>query len=61
VRRVLAEWVPYYNRPRPHASLGPGIPEPAADAVVASNGHQIGEGQRIASGQCWAACITTIV
>ena len=28
--RILAEWVTHYNRGRPHSSLGPGIPEPAA-------------------------------
>ena len=30
LRRILAEWVPHYNQGRPHLSLGPGIPEPAA-------------------------------
>jgi len=30
LRRILAEWVRHYNRGRPHASLGPGIPEPLA-------------------------------
>ena len=29
LRRILREWVTHYNRGRPHASLGPGIPEPA--------------------------------
>jgi putative transposase len=27
VRAILREWVSHYNRGRPHASLGPGIPE----------------------------------
>ena len=27
LRRILREWVVHYNRGRPHASLGPGIPE----------------------------------
>jgi putative transposase len=27
--RILAVWVTHYNQGRPHASLGPGIPEPA--------------------------------
>jgi hypothetical protein len=26
---IVAEWVPHYNRGRPHASLGPGIPRGA--------------------------------
>ena len=29
LRRILREWVAHYNRGRPYASLGPGIPEPA--------------------------------
>ena len=28
LRSVLHEWVVHYNRGRPHASLGPGLPEP---------------------------------
>ena len=31
LRRFLKEWIAHYNRGRPHASLGPGIPEPSAD------------------------------
>ena len=27
LRQVLREWAAHYNRGRPHASLGPGIPE----------------------------------
>jgi hypothetical protein len=27
LRRILREWVAHYNRGRPHASLGPGIPD----------------------------------
>jgi putative transposase len=27
LRKVLREWMTHYNRGRPHASLGPGIPE----------------------------------
>jgi hypothetical protein len=30
LRRILSEWVTHYNQGRPHLSLGPGIPEPAA-------------------------------
>ena len=30
LRRIQAEWVMHYNRGRPHLSLGPGTPEPAA-------------------------------
>jgi putative transposase len=28
LRRILAEWVRYYNAGRPHMALGPGIPQP---------------------------------
>ena len=28
LRRVLQQWVQYYNAGRPHMSLGPGIPQP---------------------------------
>jgi putative transposase len=48
VRSVLSEWVRYYNHRRPHASLGPGIPEPA-DAGVCSSGHRIPAGHRVAA------------
>jgi putative transposase len=41
LRKILAEWVPHYNRGRPHASLGPGIPEPPALTVSRSAGHQL--------------------
>ena len=31
LRVVFKEWVTHYNRGRPHASLGPGIPDPPRD------------------------------
>ena len=39
LRRVLTEWVAHYNRGRPHASLGPGLPDNAPSAPV--SGHQL--------------------
>ena len=41
LRRILREWVTHYNRGRPHASLGPGIPEasPAGNWLVAAGHH----------------------
>jgi len=33
LRRILREWVAHYNRGRPHASLGPGIPEPKIERL----------------------------
>jgi len=46
LRRVLAEWRDYYNRARPHSSLGPGVPEPANGLPVdpASPRHSIPTG-----------------
>ncbi len=47
---VLREWVTHYNRGRPHASLGPGIPEgPANDAISESAGHRLPNGYRVAA------------
>ena len=48
VRSVLTEWVGHYNRGRPHASPGPGIPDAAGDCLAASYcGHRIPVGQRV--------------
>jgi putative transposase len=38
LRRILAEWVMHYNQGRPHLSLGPGTPEPAA-VMLPLQGH----------------------
>jgi putative transposase len=48
VRRVLAEWVSHYNRGRPRASLGPGIPEPVGHCLApSSSGHRIRDSHRV--------------
>lgn len=47
LRRVLREFAVYYNRGRPHASLGPGIPPPN-QATVPASGHR----HRLATGYC---------
>jgi transposase InsO family protein len=41
LRGILRAWVTHYNRGRPHASLGPGIPEasPRANPLVATGHH----------------------
>jgi transposase InsO family protein len=51
VRAMLREWVCHYNRGRPHASLGPGIPEGSAVAAVVSGsgGRSIPAGFRVAA------------
>ena len=42
VRCILAEWVAHDNRGRPHARLGPGIPDPSADCLALSaSGYRI--------------------
>jgi putative transposase len=38
-QRTWKEFIGYYNRGRPHASLGPGIPEPI-QADVPASGHR---------------------
>ena len=49
LRAILREWISHYHRGRPHASLGPGIPDPRADLPVAqSAGHRILDGYRVA-------------
>jgi putative transposase len=48
LRRALQAWVPHYNRGRPHASLGPGIPDGAPE-LSALHGHRIPEGHRVAA------------
>jgi len=48
---VLNEWVTHYNRGRPHASLGPGIPEGPLvdDTIVHASGHRVPSDYRIAA------------
>ena len=41
VRRILNEWVVHYNQGRPHASLGPGIPDPGSRQQPQPCGHHI--------------------
>ena len=48
VRRVLAEWVARYNHGRPHASLGPGIPDPQGEAACeVAHRHRLPVGFRV--------------
>jgi hypothetical protein len=60
LRRIVAEWVTHYNQGRPHLSLGPGIPEPAA-AFLPWQGHDrhsFAQDCRVASREDSAASIT---
>ena len=51
VRAILREWFRHYNRGRPHASLGPGIPEGSIVATVvrASDGRSVPARCRVAA------------
>jgi transposase InsO family protein len=47
LRTVLRESVRHYNRGRPHASLGPGIPDMRPAPFVQPSGHQIPAGYAV--------------
>jgi putative transposase len=49
LRKILAEWVRHYNRGRPHASLGPGIPEGSALPASRAADHDLPHGYRVAA------------
>jgi putative transposase len=51
LRAVLRQWVPHYNRGRPHSSLGPGIPERPADddAIGYASGQRLPHGYGVAA------------
>jgi putative transposase len=50
LRRILRKWVIHYNRGRPHASLGPGIPEPPQAKVPARvHRHKLPKGYQVIS------------
>lgn len=49
LRRLLQKWKRYYNRARPHSSLGPGFPEPSEGLPVErqDHRHRLPEGARV--------------
>ena len=48
LRSVLTEWVAHYNHGRPHASLGPGIPDlPREETRELAHGHRQPVGSRV--------------
>jgi putative transposase len=51
LRQVLKDWKIHYNHARPHASLGPGLPEPGdgLPAPLQKQRHQIPAGYRVSA------------
>ena len=48
LRSILRDWVIHYNRGRPHASLGPGIPDPLSERNrLVPTGHRLPERARV--------------
>ena len=48
LRWILRDWVTHYNRGRPHASLGPGIPDPSPELNrPVPSGHHLPERCRV--------------
>ena len=48
LRGILRAWVTHYTRGRPHASLGPGIPEPPPTSIrLEPSGHRLPTGRRV--------------
>jgi transposase InsO family protein len=46
-RAILSEWICHYNRGRPHSCLGPGLPDPPPDRIVAPTGHTLPRNHRV--------------
>jgi len=47
LRHILQRWVTHYNRGRPHASLGPGIPDPSEHFVDQLRDRRVPNGYRV--------------
>lgn len=47
LRFILREWMVHYNHGRPHASLGPGIPDAGPEKLTRPSGHHIVAGHRV--------------
>jgi putative transposase len=46
LHRVLTDYIAYYNRERPHAALGPRLPD-ARNDPTAPTGHRLLPGHRV--------------
>ena len=50
LRRLHQQWIAHYNHDRPHARLGPGIPEPRSPRIPEqSDRHRLPVGHRVSS------------
>ncbi len=49
LKRILREYVAFYNRGRPHSSLGPGIPESQAKLPAGVHRHRLSVDYRVIS------------
>ncbi len=50
LRKIISEFVAYYNRCRPHSSLGPGFPEPTQAKIPAGpHRYKLPNGYRVKS------------
>lgn len=48
LRWMLREWVTHYNRGRPQANLGPGVPDPPTERTpLLSIGHRLPQGSQV--------------
>ncbi|HEY6341192.1 MAG TPA: integrase core domain-containing protein [Bryobacteraceae bacterium] len=48
LQRIIGEWTTHYNRGRPHAALGPGLPEPMSEQVPPNpHRHRLPFGYRV--------------
>jgi transposase InsO family protein len=48
IDRIMRAWVAHYNRGRPHASLGPGIPDPPSERIgERAHRHHLPDGHRV--------------
>jgi AraC-like DNA-binding protein len=51
LRKIVKEWVAHYNQSRPHAALGPIVPDPTSGIPVATGDdrHRIADGRKVIS------------
>src|SRR5215471_7096444 len=48
LQKIVREWTTHYNRGRPHAALGPGLPEPISEQVPPNqHRHRLPLGYRV--------------